>query len=165
VVPTTNPKEPPVKKVTEKKKLPSTAPAKAFTAQVAAVVELEFPKELGEAADLTRTIQQLRLNAEREIDALKKKETALHEHVLGQLAAAKLDKASGKLATVSAIAEAIGTVEDWDALFAYIAKTKTWELIQKRLGLGAARERWEAGEKIPGVRRDTRLRLSITARG
>ena len=42
-------------------------------------------------------------------------------------------------------------IKDWNAFYGYVAKTSQFELLHKRLSSTAFRERWEAGEVIPGT--------------
>jgi hypothetical protein len=42
-------------------------------------------------------------------------------------------------------------IKDWQAFYAYVASTGQFELLHKRLSSTAFRERWEAGEVIPGT--------------
>ena len=42
-------------------------------------------------------------------------------------------------------------IDDWQAFYGYVAKTSQFELLHKRLSSTAFRERWEAGEAIPGT--------------
>lgn len=54
-------------------------------------------------------------------------------------------------ATVSVKRTTVPTVEDWPALDAYILKHKALDLLQRRVTVGAWRERVEAGKVVPGV--------------
>jgi len=42
-------------------------------------------------------------------------------------------------------------IKDWQAFYGYVASTGQFELLHKRLSSAAFRERWEAGEVIPGT--------------
>ena len=42
-------------------------------------------------------------------------------------------------------------IKDWNAFYGYVAQTSQFELLHKRLSSTAFRERWEAGEAIPGT--------------
>ena len=42
-------------------------------------------------------------------------------------------------------------IKDWQAFYGYVASTGQFELLHKRLSSTAFRERWEAGEAIPGT--------------
>jgi len=42
------------------------------------------------------------------------------------------------------------TIIDWDLFYDYVTKTKSFDLLHKRLSSTAFRDRWEAKEEIPG---------------
>ena len=42
-------------------------------------------------------------------------------------------------------------IDDWNQFYGYVAETGQFELLHKRLSSTAFRERWEAGEVIPGT--------------
>ena len=42
-------------------------------------------------------------------------------------------------------------IKDWNQFYGYVAQTGQFELLHKRLSSTAFRERWEAGEVIPGT--------------
>src|SRR5882724_8831968 len=42
--------------------------------------------------------------------------------------------------------------DGWNKIWAYIYKTKSHDLVEKRLHQGACKERYEDGKKIPGVK-------------
>lgn len=52
-------------------------------------------------------------------------------------------------------------IEDWQIFYDYVAKTKQFELLHKRLSSQAFRERWEAGEPIPGSSMSKVWELSV----
>lgn len=70
-------------------------------------------------------------------------------------------KAEGKNASVSIGESVVCTVEDWDALWPWIAKTKNFHLIQKRVSDPGMRELWGMGKVIPGTQPFTKRTLSI----
>lgn len=43
-------------------------------------------------------------------------------------------------------------IEDWSMFYDYVAKTNQFELLHKRLSSTAFKERWDAGENIPGTK-------------
>lgn len=57
---------------------------------------------------------------------------------------------SGK-ATVSLKRSLVPAVNDWQALDKFILRTKSLDLLQRRVSVTAWRERTEAGVKVPGV--------------
>jgi hypothetical protein len=52
--------------------------------------------------------------------------------------------------------------EDWDQIRTYIIQKNAWELVHKRITVTAVKERWEAGEQVPGVGRMTKYKLSVS---
>lgn len=42
-------------------------------------------------------------------------------------------------------------IKDWKAFYGFVQETGQFELLHKRLSSAAFRERWEAGEVIPGT--------------
>jgi len=52
--------------------------------------------------------------------------------------------------------------QDWPAIWEYIRDTNQFDLLHKRLTNTAVRERWEAGEQIPGVGVQEVFRLSVS---
>jgi len=42
------------------------------------------------------------------------------------------------------------TIVDWDLFYDYVTKTKSFDLLHKRLSSTAFKDRWEAKEEIPG---------------
>jgi hypothetical protein len=42
-------------------------------------------------------------------------------------------------------------IDDWNTFYKYVAESGQFELLHKRLSSTAFRERWDAGEAIPGT--------------
>ena len=42
------------------------------------------------------------------------------------------------------------TITDWNEFYGYVTKTNSFDLLHKRLSSTAFKDRWEAGEQIPG---------------
>lgn len=114
-----------------------------------------FPAKLGDCIDLGRQYEQERLAIQKELDAkiaeMKAREKAIDDHILALLEEQGLDKATGSEASVSLSKVPLPTVKDWPKFYAYILKTKQFDLLEKRPARGAYRERVEAGVSIPGV--------------
>lgn len=62
-----------------------------------------------------------------------------------------LEKISNGGRTLSLKKEIVPTVDSWDDLQEYVAKTGRFELLQKRMSATAYREAISLGEDIPGV--------------
>jgi hypothetical protein len=52
-------------------------------------------------------------------------------------------------------------IEDWNVFYAYVAETKQFELLHKRLSSPVFRDMWEAGEHIPGTKSTSVWELSV----
>jgi len=55
----------------------------------------------------------------------------------------------------------VANVNDWDALYKYIARTKSYDLLQRRVSITAVRERWADKKQVPGVESFTRVSLQV----
>lgn len=53
-------------------------------------------------------------------------------------------------------------IEDWNAFYEYVAETGQFELLHKRLSSPVFRERWDAGENIPGTKSTSVWELSVS---
>lgn len=121
-----------------------------------------MPKTLGNAADAYRTTQQQRLQLKRLVDQVHSEELQLQENVVNLMRAAKVETCSGKIGKVSLSTEYVGNAKDWKKIFAYLVKTKQWDIIQRRLNNGALRLRWDKGVNIPGIERVGITKVSCT---
>ena len=134
-------------------------PTKAKTLK--AVTERLAPKTLGAATDemwaLREEKRKLGVEEKRIESAIK----ALEETIFTLLDAQDTRKAEGKKASVSIGEAVVGNVEDWDALWPWIAKTKNFHLIQKRVYDPGLRELWALNKVVPGVQPFTKRTLSV----
>ncbi len=128
---------------------------------VKAVTERLNPMTLGQATDKMWALREEKRKLgveEKRIDGeLKELETT----IFGLLDAQDTRKAEGKKASVSIGEVVVGNVEDWDALWPYIAKNKYFHLVQKRVSDPGLRELWEKGKVVPGVQPFTKRTLSV----
>lgn len=109
----------------------------------------------GAAADLLYQLRglssqlgQLRKPVDEALDPAVK---ALEEHFVETLSVAEATGVQGAAARVQVTTSAVPTVEDWDKLYAHIARTKSWELLNRAVNREAVRERWDAHKQVPGV--------------
>lgn len=73
----------------------------------------------------------------------------------------------GRLAQVSVERDEVPQIKDFDALSAYIRKTKKTDefgLLQRRLNNQAVEERWANGVKVPGVEPFQLVKVSVRKR-
>jgi hypothetical protein len=126
---------------------------------------VKIPKTLGAQIDLLHRLRTERLAEEKRIDAMKADEAELRETILAHLAKERATKASGKLATASAVTKVVGKVADWSAVWEYAKRRDASDLFQRRLNNKAWLDRVELGEKIEGIERETVVELSLTKAG
>lgn len=124
-----------------------------------------MPKSLGRCADLYHDVRDLRLLMEKECEAIKARETEIQEHIIrtlpkGDTGASGLRyRAQIKMEDKPQVDETKG---GWPALWEFIAASKRFDLLQKRLGEKAIADMWEQGEAVPGVAVVHVPKLSIT---
>jgi len=121
----------------------------------------KIPKAIGACADLLYTTRLDRLALQKQVDELAARETQLKDHIINTLPKSEATGAAGKLARVTVVNDYVPQVEDWDALYKYINRTKSFELLNKALSRSAATERLEAGKTIPGVAKMAIVKVSI----
>ena len=121
--------------------------------------------QLGELADLYHEYKTKRLAADKVAANLKSSEAAAHELLIQQMLLQKASAVGGKLLRVSVDLDKpdyVPTVKDWPAFYAYIQETGAFELLERRPGKAACRERWEAQEEVPGVEKFPVYKLSTS---
>lgn len=121
-----------------------------------------FPQSIGAAIDQLYQMREKRKDAQREVDQMKEAENALESYIKTNFAEADLNGAKGKLASASVSEDEVPQVVDWPKFYAYISRTKSWDLLQKRVGATACRERWTNKKVIPGVEPVIVKRFSLT---
>lgn len=114
------------------------------------------PKNLAVCADQLYNTRNHRLSLQKEVDALAAQETTLREHLINNLPKSQATGVAGKLVRVSIETKTVGTVQDWDALRAYIVKQQkkdpgVWGLLNKAVNQATLKDMWEHGATVPGV--------------
>lgn len=117
----------------------------------------------GTTVDKLVGLRNKKRDLEGSIKSLEGQIEELQSQLLEEMEAAGVDKFSGKLGTVSISTNVVANVEDWDALYPYIAKNKLWHLLQRRVSDPAYRELLDAGKKVPGVQPFSKKRLNLRA--
>jgi hypothetical protein len=125
--------------------------------------EFKIPKSLSQCADLYYQLRTKRYAMQHEVEAVKKQENELFEHLLKNLPYSETRGIAGKIARVTVDKKSVAAVKDWPKFYAYIKKTGSFDLLQRRLAEGAVKERWDADKVIPGVGKDTIKTLSVNA--
>ena len=119
--------------------------------------ELSLPASV----DLLYKTREARYDLQHKVDTLQKEETALRTRIMAELSSMNAEGISGKVCRVAITIKPVPMVHDWDVFYKHVVKTKNFELLQKRLGTTAIKERWDAGKEVPGVSRENVAELGI----
>lgn len=167
---------PPPTKV--KPKPPANPPARVSrltsTDRKPAAVEPQVKSD-GSAAKLKKRVQVF-LELHDKIAALDADYNARHKELieqydaaqadlLGDLNVAGLDSLKGPETggrTIKKDRKVVATIDNFDAIWAYMKENDVPELLQKRLSTKVVAERQEAGDVIPGVGKFEKITLKVT---
>lgn len=116
----------------------------------------------GALADLLYKTREERYALNKLVEAKKEIEVAATEILRAEALRQDGSGVAGKIAKVIFEPKYFGVLEDDAAFFKYVARTKQFDLLQRRLSNDAIKERWEAGKTIPGVKRESVWTPSIT---
>jgi len=129
----------------------------------AAILERPQPKP-GDLADQILTLDKLRAQLDKASEAASARVLELERELSGKMVKLKLGNAGGRRARAEFVEKEFGRVDNWEVFYAYIAKTKAFDLLQRRPNNKALAERWDAKKKVPGVIRDRVKLLKISAK-
>lgn len=135
-------KEAPVVKEAPALKTATSAKGKVF----------KFPKSMALCADRYYELKAERSALQKVVDTIEEEEKAIKAWIIDNLPKSNATGAAGKIARATIVEKEIPQVEDWPAFYAYVAKTKSWDLMQKRLSDAAIKARFEDGKAVPGVK-------------
>lgn len=98
-----------------------------------------------------RGARAARLEAQKKVDLLEVDEKALKAKVIALLSKQKNKAVSNGKRLFQLKTTEEPSIQDWPTLYKHIQKTGAFELLYKRVNNAAVKERWEIGEKVPGV--------------
>ena len=113
--------------------------------------EFVLPKTLAGCADLLYTTRRARLEMDKQVEAMKARETELRQYLIDNLPVSEATGVAGKVARATIVTKDEPEVENWDSVWEYIRKNKAYDLVQKRISAVAIKERWGNNKVIPGV--------------
>jgi hypothetical protein len=119
--------------------------------EVPETTEFQVPESLAACADLLYTTREMRLDIEKQVDALKQRETQLREHLINTLPKGEASGIAGRIARVAIVVKEEPQVQDWDAFYGYIKEHDAFDLLQKRMSAPAVKARWQEDETVAGV--------------
>ena len=129
------------------------------------VPKLKIPKSIGACADLLFDLRQERLKLDKVVENMKANETLLQEHIINSLPKGDTG-AAGKHHKVAVRTEQIPQIDGdnggWEKLYAYIKRTGSFDLLQRRLNPKAVMERLEDKKKVPGTKLFNVVKVSLT---
>lgn len=111
----------------------------------------EIPGHLGEVVDLYARVRDLRLELEKEISPIRKRESELREHLINNIDRSKSKGAVGKRYRAVINEKTKPSVEDWQKVYEFIKENNSFNILQRRLNDQAISELWEEGVEVPGV--------------
>lgn len=126
--------------------------------------KIKVPVSLGAAVDMLYQMRATRLALASKVKDLKSGEAEVKTVMMKRFGKDKLEGAAGKIASMSITPNDVPTVKDWQKVFAYVKKTGSFDLFQRRLSDEAVKLRWDAGKSIPGVDVFHDSRISVTKR-
>lgn len=121
----------------------------------------KIPTSLAACADLLYTTRQKRLELSKSVDEMKSQETQLCDYLIANLPKSDATGVAGKVARATVVTKQEPVVEDWDPFYKYVARTKSWDLLQRRISTTAIKARWEDKKKVPGVGTFTVVSVSL----
>jgi hypothetical protein len=128
---------------------------------MATEITYKFPKAMGACADKLFELRNKRLAGQKLVDEVEAEEKALKTYIIENLPKSEASGVAGKLARVTVVTKQVPEVEDWNAFYAHIKKTGSFDLLGKGLGKAAITARWEDGKEVPGVKHFNAVTVSI----
>lgn len=122
----------------------------------------KIPATIGAAIDLLYRTREERKLLEAKAATIKEAESTIEDAIFAKFKKAELDGARGKAAQASVSSSDVPTLEDWEKFEAYVIKTKSLDLLQRRVAVEAIRARWAEKKVVPGVGVFTKVRLHLT---
>ena len=122
----------------------------------------KYPKTLGGCIDMLYEQRAERLKLSKIVDEAKKQEALLEDHIINSFSKAELNGGKGDVATASIKRDTVVSLTDWDEFMKWVVQHKAYECLRKQPGSTAIKERWGAGEEVPGVESVVKISLSLT---
>ena len=108
-------------------------------------------------------LQSQRKNLADQDSALSKQLSQLEADIMHAMSTAGTFKSASDAGHSVTMAKKLHpTITDWNEFYGYVTKTNSFDLLHKRLSSTAFKDRWEAGETIPGSTTAEVWGLSVT---
>jgi hypothetical protein len=132
----------------------------ADTATLAKIAE-RLTATLGGAIDHAHALREEKRAAEKVVKEIEERIAAHNEILFARMDEAATTKGEGQKASASITTATVANVTDWEALWPWIAKTKNFHVVQKRLSDPAVRELWDLKKTLPGVQPFSKRTLNL----
>jgi|DEB19_MinimDraft_3_1074340.scaffolds.fasta_scaffold44088_2 hypothetical protein len=107
-----------------------------------------LPTSIGRCADLLNEVRTLRLEMEKEVEPIKKRESEIREYIIANLSKSDDTGAAGLKYRAQIVVKDVVKVSDWVALHSWIRENGRFDMLQKRISETAAKD-WFEQEKRP----------------
>lgn len=120
--------------------------------------------ELAALADHYWATRAKRLAADKVAEELKAEESRTEATLIKEMQEQNITAIGGQTVRLAlpTVPEYVPAVKDWDAVYRHIIATGDFSLLHKRIGANAVKERWDAGETLPGIEKWPVYKLSKT---
>jgi hypothetical protein len=122
-----------------------------------------LPKtKMGGLADKLHEIREARLALQGIVDAVKREEQRIIDHIIECIDADTESGVIGKHYKAIVVREEKPVVEDWDKLYRHIREHDAFDLLNRALNANAVRARWTDNVQVPGVSTYQSKKISLT---
>ena len=122
-----------------------------------------MPKSIGLCADEYSAVRAVRLAMDKEVDAVKARESEIREHIINNLSASDDTGAAGKIYRAQIVKKSTIKVADWPAFHAWVSENNRFDMLQKRLAVKAVTDYVEEEKTLlPGTEKILVPEVSIT---
>jgi hypothetical protein len=119
---------------------------------------------IGGLADAMYLLREEKRQLEAQADEKAKQIETIEQRLIELLDEQETTKGDGRHASVSLTESVLPTVVDWDAVWAYVLKTKNIQLLQNRVSPLAWRELCELKKPPPGIDAFTKRTIRLTTK-
>lgn len=120
-------------------------------------------KKMGVLADDLHKLRELRLTLQKVVDAIKREETRLTDHIIDNVDMETESGVMGAHYKAMVMRENVPIIEDTDAFYAYVKKHGAFHFLTKALNRSAIRDAMENTKKgVPGIGTFSAKKISLT---
>lgn len=122
-----------------------------------------LPQSLGHCGDLYREVQDMRLAMQKEVDAVKERETEIEDHLINNISKSSDRGVVGLRYVTKVVNKPFYKVSDWPLFYAFVKDTGRFDFLEKRLAKKATKDYVEQEkELLPGTEEGFAPELSVT---